>query len=839
MTYNRNNPFADAFFGIVYGIRDAVRHIGWDKPIRPDHVVYATYPRSFGTTTAKALVSFLGVYIIGSIPPTAILYHAHVLTGAPILVVPTVLDTISVVFSHLMPQMPAIPGVTLATPSVTNAPAPWLSIYFTETIPGAVAALLAAIGVAGQPTKLPRRFLGAGPHTDFASLNDIRKGGLIEHSKHGIYVGSIDQPPLFGIIPRPRLDLVDANEAHFEEVASSRSGKDVGSITPTLAKTYGYSALINDNKTEQFKLTSGVRRGVFRNDVHRLCYQARPLGEQFTAPNGKVVQEEVGTSFHNILNEVPWAEDGERAMVNQINTILIAEDQSLYTGENAHFYNMARVLANLLVVKNRYDPAEVLKNLSRVAMMFGDPKEEEAQAQKKDIQDADGAQTDSMHEMIEHFLGWKANGLNATPSWMRRTEEYQRDLTARQLALLHKQFASQHISEAQYATQRRMMEAELQKTLKHIQESYLHPDIETNARMIMRTQGEEASSIYSTLSARMTPFLDPRVISNTRTSDFSLLGLVNSERPVSLYVCNAPEYGDIFRPLYNMFFEILFRVLAPEVAENAETKRPERPHIWPLLCVWNEPMTIGKIESLDKLLPFSAAYGVRHAFYFQLANQRTAIYGDNQQITGNSFTSVYHTPNDPVEAKTLAESLGEHLVVTHPRSSQGGFSQTTRSEQTVNVPLMTASDIMRMPNDIIVRKRRLSNGEEVNITDKNGAAVIKEPGRQIVRMRGGGFAYTRKSPYFGTDHSAVYANIRRFRWIPIQHNTSVSRDAAEMDAYKDAPPIGPATTTGEAPRTRNLPSITMLPIEPKPRGDGHIDTHDFDDYLGDGETRAS
>lgn len=833
------NPISDLVFGAWYGLGDKIRRIGWNTPIRPEHVAYATYPKSFGITFAKSTVAFLGIYVLGTIPSTAFLYHAGILRSTPILVFPTILDTLGTFMAHIMPRAPLIPGVNLGLPLGSDTSIAWSTHYLETTIPGAFVAFLAAIGISSQPVPLPRRFLGAGPHTDWASLNDIRKGGLIEHKKHGIYVGSIDQPRLFGIIPRRRLDLVDANEAHYEEIASSRSGKDVGSITPTLGKTYGYSTLTNDNKTEQYRLTSGVRRAVFRNDVHRLCYQARPLGEQFIAPNGKLVQEEIGTSYHNMLNEVPWGEDGERAMVNQINTILIAEDQSLYTGENAHWYNMARILANLLTVKNRYDPAEVLKNISRVAMMFGDPAEEEAQAQKRAIQDADGAATDSMHEMIEHFLGWKANGLNATPSWMRRTEEYQRDLAARKLALLHKQFMTQQLPEAHYAQQRREIEAKLQKTIKHIQESYLHPDIETNARMIMRTRGEEASSIYSTLSARMTPFLDPRVIANTRTSDFSLLGLVNGERPVSLYVCNAPEYGDIFRPLYNMFFEILFRVLAPEVAENKETKRPERPHIWPLLCIWNEPMTIGKVESLDKLLPFSAAYGVRHAFYFQLANQRKEIYGENQQITGNSFTSVYHTPNDPTEAKELAESLGEHLVVTHPRSSQGWFSQTTHSEQTVNVPLMTASDVMRMPNDIVVRKRRLRNGDEVNVTDANGASYIIEPGRQIVRMRGGGFAYTRKSPYFGTDHSDVYANILRFRWIPIQHNTSVNRDEAEMNAYKDAPSINEPTDNAEPARPRRLPAITMREMPIVNVGDEQRDTHGFEDYFETATAKTS
>ncbi|WP_163364021.1 type IV secretory system conjugative DNA transfer family protein, partial [Klebsiella aerogenes] len=68
----------------------------------------------------------------------------------------------------------------------------------------------------------------------------------------------------------------------------------------------------------------------------------------------------------------------------------------------------------------------------------------------------------------------------------------------------------------------------------------------------------------STAQSYLELYQDPVVAANTATSDFLIRDLMNSERPVSLYIITQPTDKDRLRPLVRVMLNMMVRILAPK-----------------------------------------------------------------------------------------------------------------------------------------------------------------------------------------------------------------------------------------------------------------------------------
>ncbi|MHB8213541.1 MAG: type IV secretory system conjugative DNA transfer family protein [Vulcanimicrobiaceae bacterium] len=679
--------------------------------------------------------------------------------------------------------------------------------------------LIAAFAGAKINNRFPKDFGAAVEHNDWASLNDLVNAKLLAHNQPGIFIGSIEPPKLFGIIKRPLEPLVDANPSHVVEDAASRSGKDVGQITPTLARTWPQSAVVNDNKGEQHLLTSGVRAAYFGNTIHRIAFQSGKVGDRIAFPDGTYAEEQWGSSKHNILDEVPWGQDGEYTALLQVMTTLVCKELKQLEGEDGHWYRTSRVLGTILGYKVKYDPLETLRSIPRVAMLLAGDVEginEEIAAMKQGMA-TDGAEVDSIHAVIEHYLGWSATGQGTRPAWLHRAEDAQRERVAAILANKRREIGVS-LSEADYERFEREEKKRLRASIAKMNEAMVHPDLERAVRNTMRIRGDEAGSVYSTINSQLTPWLDPRVIDNTRTSTMTFWGLVNSEHPETVYVVNPPQYGDMFRPLYRVWYETLLRTLTSEMKQDVATKAMVSPNKHPILFIWNEPMTIGEIPALEHILPFCASNGMRHLFPYQLSSQRTVQFGEHEPITGNCFTHIVHAPNDAKEQKIISDALGKRLVAQESES-QTFMQNPNKTVSPGSIPLLSPIEVAQIPNDPIFETRRDRTGKLVLKTNSEGALHVKRQAHQIITMRTG-IAYARKVQWFTDEFMDLYRSIKRYATVPpsssevvFSHTPSLIDERQADQRHAEEVPAKPVST----------PEVILEPMQ--------LDGHAGDDAI--------
>jgi hypothetical protein len=262
----------------------------------------------------------------------------------------------------------------------------------------------------------------------------------------------------------------------------------------------------------------------------------------------------------------------------------------------------------------------------------------------------------------------------------------------------------------------------------------------------------------------------------------------------------------MFTPIYRATVDLMIRLHLPDMEFDEEKSQVVAPNRWPAIFIMNEPMTLGDIPSLMKNLPFAASYKMRFFFPFQLRSQRVELYGENEPITGNSFTHIFHTPSDDKDREALSTGLGKRLIVGEDHSSQG-MASINRSHGPREVPLMTPTDIMNMPNDMIPVSARNDAGQVVPVPNPDGSLRVQEQAYQVVRMRRG-FAYTRKIQWFTDEFPSIYRLVKRFKPVPPNRSTVTKQDAAV--AHADAQPAIAAT---ESKPVRHEPVITLTPLK--------------------------
>lgn len=790
--------------GLVKSFREAIRHYGWDQPIRPEHIPVPAIPRLGVLKEVRAVLIFTLVFMalssIGTIPLRGLFPN-------PIMGFPSVLDAIA----YLTGPYFALGRISFTTHVQQTPTLPtWALSYAIALIVCAAPAAIAALAFYARPDKLPKRYEGAGESSEWATMNDMAKSGLLDHGKPGIVVGAVQPPPFpapFTWIKRPLELLIDANPSHVVMDAASRSGKDVGPVTFTGA-TYPYSLCFNDAKSEQYAIQSGIQRDFYDKYVYRLAFQAPEIGALETLPNGTTREEKWGCTKHNLLEDIPWGTDREFSAVLQSSSLITCKDLKMLDDPDAgHWFRTSRVAHTALCYKVTYDPLETMRNVSRTAMLLAgdDAMDEEARAAKAALA-TDGAEVDSIHSVIEHYLGFSASGRGSTPAWLKRAVTAKREECKQRLALRRMKIGIE-VSESQYAREEQEERGKTEREIAKLEAALVHPDLERAVRLTMRIRGEEAGSVYSTLNANLTPWLDPRVMANTRTSEMRLTDWLNADRPCAIFLNNSQDYGDMYTPIYRTTVDLMIRLHLPEMAFDEEKTQVVSPNRWPGIFIANEPMTMGDIPSLMKNLPFLASYKMRFFFPFQLRSQRIELYGENEPITGNCFTHISHTPSDDKDRESLSKGLGKRLVVGEDHSSQGGLASINRSHQLREVDIMTPSDIMRMPNDMIPVSARDDKGEIVPVPNADGSLTVAEQAFQIVRMRRG-HAYVRKIQWYTNEFLSVFRLVKRFRPVPPNRRIVTKQDAAAAFAETQA-----SVTPPENKPTRHEPTITLTPLK--------------------------
>ena len=240
----------------------------------------------------------------------------------------------------------------------------------------------------------------------------------------------------------------------------------------------------------------------------------------------------------------------------------------------------------------------------------------------------------------------------------------------------------------------------------------------------------------------MSRFRDPIIAENIRHSDFRIADLRDLQQPVSLYLTVKPNQLDRIRPLLRLFIAQLFdhftattktrpasiprgwaawKKMAMKIVPTRNTATPtlQPPH--DVLFIADEMPLLGRHKVFSEQVAFLGGTGVQTMIICQDPKQLAQVYGPYNPIAAMCDIQVAYAPNDKDTAARYAEMLGQFTAVVDNTSFTGNrlhpfLPYTVASTQRTGRALMTADEIMRLPEDemlIFMNKRPPIRGKKV------------------------------------------------------------------------------------------------------------------------------
>ncbi len=195
------------------------------------------------------------------------------------------------------------------------------------------------------------------------------------------------------------------------------------------------------------------------------------------------------------------------------------------------------------------------------------------------------------------------------------------------------------------------------------------------------------TSVWSTLTTRLTPFLTETLVRCFTRSDFTAETIIRSDRPVTVYF--HFEEGELER--LSPLVRVLWGTLVKELI--AYFDRVEGKGCRPVLLSIDE----GGRTPIPSLAGHVATVRSRDIYiqlYAQSFTQLEQNYGTKnaQTISANMDTHVFLKPNDQDTARSIEERLGKGSKYAHSYNFREG-SEVGEGLSEQGIPLMTARNL--------------------------------------------------------------------------------------------------------------------------------------------------
>jgi type IV secretion system protein VirD4 len=267
----------------------------------------------------------------------------------------------------------------------------------------------------------------------------------------------------------------------------------------------------------------------------------------------------------------------------------------------------------------------------------------------------------------------------------------------------------------------------------HDQDNELtHTAISTGAMGLINLADRTRGDIIATVNNILSLYIDPVIELNTKRSDFKLSELMNSEKPVTLYIVIDPENIDRMQPLFRvLMLQILKKLIKKLEFKNGKQTKSYKHR---MLLMLDEFTAVGKIDFFEKSLAYMAGYGITAYIIIQDIEQLYRIYSKEETIISNCHIKIAFTPNKEDTASLLSKMTGTTTVVKSNITTSGKrlsliLGSVSQSYQEVSRPLMTVDEILRLPKAKTTATGEILDGGEMLIFIA-GHAPIR--GKQIL-----------------------------------------------------------------------------------------------------------
>ncbi len=470
----------------------------------------------------------------------------------------------------------------------------------------------------------------------------------------GVFVGAWQDP-----VTKQVKYLRHNGPEHILCVAPTRSGKGVGLVNPTLL-TWLHSTVITDLKGELWALTSGWRQKYANN----YCIRFEPARKR------KCVNEltqEYNVARWNPLDEI--RSEGSIEYYYDVETDGIksricngdketSDTQNIVTqivdpkgeGLKDHWAKTAyELLVGCVVHLKHNDPDNC--NIATLSLMLAGKIDTAKMREKRKALKEKGSEEDL--ESIDD----EADSCDVKNLWEDMARGLDRDgkpYRANSASII----AGQHMKD--------------------------RPD-------------EEAGSVLSTATSFLSLYTDPVVAENTSHSDFKIKQIMNSEKPVSLYLVTEPTDKDRLSPLVKLFVSLILTLCASDM--EFKGGRSVKSYKNRMLLMLDEFPSLGKLEKMQESLAFIAGYGMKAYLITQDMAQLFDKYGKDESISSNCHVNIFYAPLKTDTAQIMSDKAGNTTINDESKSISGSGlkASVSRSIQSTARPLITKDECMQLP----------------------------------------------------------------------------------------------------------------------------------------------
>jgi len=228
----------------------------------------------------------------------------------------------------------------------------------------------------------------------------------------------------------------------------------------------------------------------------------------------------------------------------------------------------------------------------------------------------------------------------------------------------------------------------------HLGKGHVHPVVASAARELLNKSENERSGVLSTAMSFLGLYRDPVVARVTRQCDWRIADLVESDKPLTLYLVVPPSDISRTKPLIRLILNQIGRRLTEELESDRRKHR--------LLLMLDEFPALGRLDFFESTLSFMAGYGLKSFLIAQSLNQIEKAYGQNNSILDNCHVRVSFATNDERTAKRVSDALGVATELRAMKNYAGHrlspwLGHLMVSRQETARPLLTAGEVMQLP----------------------------------------------------------------------------------------------------------------------------------------------
>ena len=198
------------------------------------------------------------------------------------------------------------------------------------------------------------------------------------------------------------------------------------------------------------------------------------------------------------------------------------------------------------------------------------------------------------------------------------------------------------------------------------------------------------ASILGTLTGHLAPFMIDIVKNNMKYSDFRMMDLMNSDRPVSFYFHIPPHLTLPSDTIINLFMEQMMEKLSPEVDYQNQIG-----HKYKMFMLLDNLAAFGKIDIFEKSVGYAATYGIKMLYTFPSMWALNTLYGETNGILSNCNTKIFGVSDDKLTAQYVSEICGKTTV---EQRSQGKVSYE-------GVYVISEEEFKKLPKNRLIIKR--------------------------------------------------------------------------------------------------------------------------------------